>query len=215
MKYIVFILLILTSFTVRSEIKDRVILDVPTVEQGKMLCGPATLEMVFRYWGEKRYSQYDIAKSILHQFSNSKRYKASGIFNNHPVDWSKYPGTGTINMREFLKRFGVVKNIMLENPPKSKRQSSRLFETVKESVSGGAPVIVHQYWGKKGSRGHYRIVTGYDNAKELVYLNDANKGVRITQTYQQFMEKWNFDQRWLHYNAIIFKPYSRPLNARI
>ena len=118
-------------------------------------------------------------------------------------------------MREVLKRFGVVKNIMLENPPKSKRQSSRLFEIVKESVSGGAPVIVHQYWGKKGSRGHYSIVTGYANAKELVYLNDANKGVRITQTYQQFMEKWNFAQRWLHYTAIIFKPSSRPLNARI
>ncbi len=208
-------LMLLISIDVQAGIKTKVNLNIPLVEQGKFLCGPATLEMIFRYWGEDAYSQYDIAKSILYQFPNSKRVKNSTILNSTPIDWSKYPGTGTISMREFLKRFGKVRNIMLENPPLSKEQTSKLFTIVKESVSNGVPVIVHQYWGGRNSRGHYRIVTGYDETLKIVYLNDANKGRKITQTYSQFLEKWNFNQRWLHYNAILFQPYTTPLDARL
>lgn len=209
------VLLLCVSCWVQADIKTSVVLDVPVVEQGKLLCGPATLEMIFRYWGEKNYSQYDIAKSILIQFPSSKRYKKSGILNTNSIDWSKYPGTGTINMREFLKRFGTVKNIMFENQPSSNDEALRFFGIVKENVSNGVPVIVHQYWSSVGSRGHYRIVTGYDESLKIVYLNDAHGGRRIKQTYKEFMEKWNFNQRWLHYNAIIFKPETIPLNVSL
>ncbi len=98
MKYLIIFALLLSGF-VHADLKDKTILDVPTVRQGKMLCGPATLEMIFRYWGESRYTQYDIAKSLLNQFPNSNRYKKSGIFETYPIDWLKYPGTGTINMQ--------------------------------------------------------------------------------------------------------------------
>jgi uncharacterized protein YvpB len=118
-------------------------------------------------------------------------------------------------MREFLKRFGRVRNLMLENEPTSTDESERLFNKVKESVYNGSPVIVHQYWSGVGSSGHYRIVTGYDDRKQIVYLNDAHGGIRVTQTYEEFMRKWNFNQRWLHYNAIIFEPISTPLDAAL
>ncbi len=194
---------------------ERVFLEVPVVKQGKQMCGPATLQMIFQYWGESDYNQYDIAKSMLNQFSVSQRYIKSGILRGTPIDWSKYPGTGTINMREFLKRFGRVKNIMLENEPASLSEPERLFNKVRESVHNGAPVIVHQYWSGVGSNGHYRIVTGYDDKKRIIYLNDADGGVRVTQTYDEFMMKWNFNQRWLHYNAIFFEPTSTPLDATL
>ncbi|WP_370292850.1 C39 family peptidase [Thalassolituus sp.] len=194
---------------------ERVVLEVPVVKQGKQLCGPATLQMIFQYWGESDYNQYDIAQSMLNQFSGSQRYIKSGILRSTPIDWSKYPGTGTINMREFLKRFGRVKNIMLENEPASPREPERLFNKVRESVYNGAPVIVHQYWSGVGSNGHYRIVTGYDDKKRVIYLNDAHGGVRVKQTYDEFMMKWNFNQRWLHYNAIFFEPTNTPLDAKL
>jgi len=79
-------------------------LDVPLVKQGKNLCGPATIEMLLRYWGVDKYDQYDIAYNLLLEFAESKRVKQSGILKTTPLDWSLYPGTGTINMRKFLKR---------------------------------------------------------------------------------------------------------------
>ncbi len=60
-------------------IQASVKLDVPLVKQGKNLCGPATIEMLFRYWGVDDYDQYDIAYNLLRQFSESGRVKRSGI----------------------------------------------------------------------------------------------------------------------------------------
>ncbi|MEJ2620341.1 MAG: C39 family peptidase [Candidatus Thiodiazotropha sp.] len=216
-----FLLLVISYFSLSVEagIKNRVQLEVPLVKQGKSLCGPATIEMLFRYWGVDQYSQYDIARSLLNQFPTSKRYKDSGILSTDPIDWDKYPGTGTINMREFLKRFGKTVNIMLEHESVSEsekiKQKKRMFQRVKKYLSDGIPVIVHQYWKLPKSRGHYRIVTGYDEFKKVVYLNDANPGKMRTQSYEKFMKLWNFDQRWLHYNAIAFNIERRLINIKL
>ena len=38
-------------------------LNVPFVQQSEgRLCGPAAIEMVFRFWGEEGYDQYDVAR---------------------------------------------------------------------------------------------------------------------------------------------------------
>jgi hypothetical protein len=126
-------------------------LDVPLVKQGKNLCGPATIEMLFRYWGVDDYDQYDIAYNLLLQFAESGRVKRSGILQTAPIDWRLYPGTGTINMREFLKRFATVENSKLRNIPTdahfAKKEADSRFETLKRYIASGVPVIVHQYWG--------------------------------------------------------------------
>lgn len=207
-RVLITLLILLFVLPVQAFTRQRVTLDVPIVKQGKMLCGPATIEMLFRYWGVNQYDQYDIALSILEQFPNSKRYKKSGIMNTKPIDWDKYPGTGTINIREFLKRFGLTQNFMLEYEPPSEQSNKikreQLFRKVKEHIANKIPVIVHQYWKLPKSRGHYRIVTGYDETKREVYLNDAHGGKRLVQSYEKFLDLWNFNQRWLHYNAIAF-----------
>tara|TARA_R110001599_G_scaffold221455_1_gene420115 strand:+ start:1481 stop:2287 length:807 start_codon:yes stop_codon:yes gene_type:complete len=183
-------------------------LDVPLVKQGKALCGPATIEMLFRYWGVDNYDQYDIAYNILLQFEDTKRVKQSKIFDTSPIDWRRYPGTGTANMREFLKRFAVVENPRLRSIPSDKylasKEADNQFETLKRHISRGVPVIVHQYWGDVGSNGHYRIVSGYDDKKRQVYLNDSTRGMVVTQSYERFLELWNVNEPWLHFNAIVF-----------
>ncbi|MEJ2045905.1 MAG: C39 family peptidase [Reinekea sp.] len=189
-------------------IPESVKLDVPLVKQGKNLCGPATIEMLFRYWGVDDYDQYDIAYNLLRQFSDSGRVKRSGISQTAPIDWRLYPGTGTINMREFLKRFATVENSKLRKIPAdahlAQMEADNRFETLKRYIASGVPVIVHQYWGEVGSNGHYRIAIGYDNTKREVYLNDSTNGAVTTQSYERFLELWNVDEPWLHYNAIIF-----------
>lgn len=183
-------------------------LDVPLVKQGKNLCGPATIEMLLRYWGVDKYDQYDIAYNLLLEFAESKRVKQSGILKTTPLDWSLYPGTGTIHMRELLKHFAMVVNPKLKSlsPDKylASKEGNRQFEIVKNYVADGIPVIVHQYWGEVGSKGHYRLVIGYDDSKREVYLNDSTNGAVTTQSYAQFLELWNVNEPWLHYNAIIF-----------
>ncbi len=183
-------------------------LDVPLVKQGKNLCGPATIEMLFRYWGVDEYDQYDIAYNLLLQFAKSGRVKRSGILQTNSIDWSLYPGTGTINIREFLKRFATVENPKLKSIPLDKylasKEADSRFESLKKYIAGGIPVIVHQYWGDVGSNGHYRIVVGYDDSRREAYLNDSTNGAVITQSYDRFLELWNVDAPWLHYNAIIF-----------
>lgn len=183
-------------------------LDVPLVQQGKNLCGPATIVMLFRYWGVYEYDQYDVAYNLLLQFAETDRVKESGILRADPIDWSRYPGTGTINMREFLKRFAAVKNPMLKSIPSNKyiasKEADSRLEDIKRHIARGVPVIVHQYWGEVGSNGHYRIAIGYDDSKREMYLNDSNQAKVITQSYDRFLELWDVDEPWLHYNAIVF-----------
>lgn len=202
-----------------SPVRQRVNLEVPLVAQGKMLCGPATIEMLFRYWGVDEYNQYDIARAMLAQFPDSIRYNKSGILDTDPVDWDKYPGTAIINMRDFLKRYAKTDSFMLEYEPVSEAEKiskrEELFSKLRWYVSNGIPVIVHQYRELPKSRGHYRIVTGYDEANKTVYLNDANGGKRIIQSYEKFLTLWNVNQQWLHYNAIAFNIERRQLHVEL
>jgi hypothetical protein len=157
LKKILALLITLFSITTNALTLDRVYLNVPTVKQGHALCGPATIEMIFRYWGITKYDQYDIAYNILLFNPEAKRVIKSGILETDTIEWKRYPGTGT-------------------------------------------------------STGHYRIVTGYDEYRKEVYLNDANPGKKITQSYDEFFALWNVDEPWLHYNAIAFNISGKRFN---
>jgi hypothetical protein len=209
-------LIALCSISVSARVLDKVELDVPVVKQGHALCGPATIEMVFRYWGISEYDQYDIAYNILLFNPEAKRVKRSGILETSSIEWERYPGTGTSTMRAFLKQFSKTKNHKYKrlsgDNSIAEKQKTKIWSIVQEYLSHGIPVIVHQYWRGASSRGHYRLVTGYDQSRKKVYLNDASPGKKITQSYKEFFKLWNVDEPWLHYNAIAFntdgnKPY--------
>jgi hypothetical protein len=219
MKNLLVIVIAFFSFSANAQILDRIKLNVPTVKQGKALCGPATIEMVFRYWGINKYDQYDIAYNILKFNPEAKRVKKSGILETSQIDWERYPGTGTSTMRKFLKQFSSTKNHrykrLSSDPAKADKQKDNVWRIVQEYLSEGIPVIVHQYWKGANSRGHYRVVTGYDNYRKQVFLNDASPGRKITQSYDEFFKKWNVNEQWLHYNAIAFNIDNKELNIKL
>ena len=219
MKYIFFVYILLFSIVVESNVAERVKLDVPVIKQGRALCGPATIEMVFRYWGVTDYDQYDIAYNILMFNPQSKRVVKSKILESEDINWKLYPGTGTSTMRDFLKQYSVTKNHKFKsistNTKKAKNQKERIWRIVKEYLSNDIPVIVHQYWKGKGTNGHYRVVTGYDEKNKIVYLNDANPGKKLIQSYSDFFELWNVDEQWLHYNAIVFNALGETVNLSL
>ena len=102
MKQILLVLFLLCSLDAESKAPEKVYLNVPVVKQGYALCGPATIEMVFRYWGITDYDQYDIAYNILMFNPQAKRVKKSKILDGKKINWKLYPGTGTSTMRDFL-----------------------------------------------------------------------------------------------------------------
>lgn len=76
-------------------------------------------------------------------------------------------------------------------------------------------MIVHQYWDQPGSRGHYRVVTGYDDANSKVDMVDPRTG-EITQSYPDFLAKWNVDEPWMAYNSLAFNTSTRkPLDVKL
>ena len=69
-------------------------------------CGPACIEMIYKYWEISGKEQKQIGVEVLERFSKAKRYVDSGILKTEPTNFRIYPGTGTSTMREFLKKYG-------------------------------------------------------------------------------------------------------------
>ena len=181
-------------------------LNVPLVQQSEgRLCGPAAIEMVFRFWGEEGYDQYDIARQIATEFSSEDRFKNNAYAHSgHPDD---YPGTPVYILRKYLETKGTSDKYSLKELPSQvdvlEQKYQKAFAWIKNHLDQGVPVIIHQYWASTSSTGHYRVVTGYDDHKKLVYLNDAKVG-KIEQTYDEFKKKGAFAGKWMPYYSIAF-----------
>ncbi len=198
-----------TSRPAESAVLPEVVrLKVPFVRQKpRNMCGAACVEMVFRYWGQTRWRQYDIARALLRHSPDIREVRESGILEQDRIDWSKYPGTHTAAMGDFLKQFapthsGAVKALP-DDPGAAKAAGDEFFGHLKRHLSSGVPVIVHQYWTADDRRGHFRVVTAYDEKNKTVYLNDPRAG-RIKQSYEKFFELWRVKEPWRCYYFLAF-----------
>lgn len=187
---------------------SRVKLDLPYYKQDVAgMCGPTCIRIIFVFWGESRYDEYEIAEEILRRYPNEPRYVNSGILEDRRIDWRKYPGTGTRIMRDFLSGFAPTENKRIQALPRDRKQALAIeiefFDNLKRHLANGVPVIVHQYWRGPRTRGHYRVVAGYDDQSQTVFLVDPRTG-HIKQNYAEFLRLWNVDGPWLPYNSIAF-----------
>ncbi|ESP94777.1 MULTISPECIES: C39 family peptidase [Pseudoalteromonas] len=218
-KWVIFLIFVSYSFVNEAKNSQKIVLNVPIVEQGKKLCGPATIEMIFKYWGIKHYTQYDIAESILHHYEDAPVFVRSGILNNYPRDWADYPGTKVTYLQGFLEQYGKTRSIKLgkkmDGAESVDEKRAQLFNHVKTYIASGIPVIVFQYWELPKSQSHYRVVVGYDEAKRLVYLNDAKRARRVVQTYEEFLNLWNVEHPRLRYYAVAFNTERKKIQIQL
>ena len=189
-----------------SQNASSVRLNVPLIKQPKgALCGPASIEMVFRFWGEKRFDQYAIAQQIAQEYASEKRFRNSNFLPE--ADPETYPGTPAYIMKRYLNRWSSSPKYSLKELPSNSailnQEFTQAFNWIKKHLNNGVPVIIHQYWGSTNSTGHYRVITGYNDNQKTVYLNDPKKG-KIVQSYQEFKRKGAFKGRWLPYYSIAF-----------
>ena len=64
-------------------------------------------------------------------------------------------------------------------------------------------MIVHQWIDGERKDQTFRVVTGYDEDKQLVFLNDPALGA-MELSYSAFLGLWKVDQEWLAYHYIAF-----------
>ena len=142
-------------------------------------CGPACLQILLEYYGEEDFDQLDIAKLMVKLFPNEERIKKSGLLKKQ-FKKGRYPGTGTRMMRGFLKKIAPTKNLKQKGfdarRPRDLATRQKIFDEIIESIKNDYPVIVHQYWSHSKSRGHYRIIIGFDEKYREIYLLDPRSG---------------------------------------
>ena len=61
---------------------------------------------------------------------------------------------------------------------------------LKKWISKGSPLIVLQKFSLQNAYGHYRVIVGYDDEKELVITFDPILGSNYNITYTEFTELW-------------------------
>jgi LysM repeat protein len=137
--------------------------------QGWNNCGPTTLAMALSYWGCSE-TQYDVAP-VLKPDSEDKNVSP----------WE---------MESYVRGLGLGAIVRVGGT----------LDRIKALVNAGFPVIVETWYVRdaRDQLGHYRLVTGYDDAAGEFLTYDSLHGPDVTVSYQEMDELWRvFDRLYL------------------
>ena len=149
-------------------------------------CGPAALAINLSYWGWGG-SQKDTA-AVLKPNPDDK--------NVSPRELYEY--LLSINFDAYIRYNGDI-------------------ETLKRFVAAGYPVLIEKGFtcvaGERcsGWFGHYSVVSGYDEARQEVYLQDSYRGPNITMSYAELLTNW----RAFNYLYLVVFPASAERDAEV
>ena len=155
-------------------------------------CGPANLSMALNFWGWEG-DRDDVASAVKPGVQDPK------------LDFIQQ-GKSDVNVMPY-------EMVDFVNNETEFRALSRLggnIETVKSMLAAGFPVIVEKgyyekdYTGKVAWLGHYQFVTGYDDAKKEVIVQDTwNDGPNFRISYDEFMAS----EAWLSFDNLFIVVY--------
>ncbi|HEX5482556.1 MAG TPA: C39 family peptidase [Terriglobia bacterium] len=146
-------------------------LNVPYVKQPKEGCGAACISMILEYWarqdpGFKR--RVPDVEAIQHALYSPK---AHGIFAR--------------DMERYLRQQGLRVFVFRGD-----------WNTLRENLRKGRPLIVCLREGSVGSTLHYVVVTGLDSNRGVVLVNDpAGRKLEMIRR-QKFEKSWRAEHDW-------------------
>ncbi|MEN6463896.1 MAG: C39 family peptidase [Syntrophaceae bacterium] len=144
--------------------RTYLIKNVPIYRQGAAECGPTALSMVLNYYGVRKSK--DELKGELN-FSPKRGISPVSIIY---FPFSKYDFKGEIVLNSTIN-------------------------DLKLWLSRNRPVIVRQYANRNNKLyskiGHYRVAVGYDDEKQIIYVNDPEKPETFPISYRDFNEYWD------------------------
>jgi len=160
----VLIFVVINAYADQAAPKAYLIKNVPLYRQGLAECGPTALSMVFNYYGIKKGK--DDLKGELN--FNPKR----GI---SPVSIIYFP----------FSKYDFKGEIVLNSN----------IDDLRFWISRNRPVIVRQYANRNNKLyskiGHYRVAVGYDDDKQIIYVNDPERSELFAINYRDFYEFWD------------------------
>ncbi|MEW5870477.1 MAG: C39 family peptidase [Chloroflexota bacterium] len=141
-------------------------------------CGPANLAMALSFWGWKG-NQSDTA-AVLKPNNRDK--------NVMPYEMEAYVEEHT-DLQAVVRTGGEL-------------------DVVKAFLSSDFPVLVET--GFEGANfdgwmGHYQVVSGYDDARQVFYVQDSYKGPNQAIAYEKFQRDW----RAFNFTYLVIYPFER------
>lgn len=146
-------------------------------------CGPANLSMALTFWGWD--GNRDVVGAYVKPEDKDK--------NVMPYEMEDFVETQTTGFLAVLRSGGDI-------------------DLIRRMVAAGFPVLTekgyyeYDYNGKLGWMGHYQFVTGYDDAKEVLVVQDTYRdGPNHEVPYADFIDGW----RSFNYIFLVVYPQER------
>lgn len=147
-------------------VEGHLIKNLPYYSQGKNrnYCGPVALAMVLNYWNTGKIFTKEEIASDI--FDSEVE-----ITNNSEMVF--YPQNNNFLVYSFNGDIEQLKNFIKKDIP---------------------VIILQQVVDKIVRKGHYRVITGYDDLKKVVIINDPWLGEKLAISYNIFSKLWTFGE---------------------
>jgi len=146
-------------------------------------CGPATLSMMLSWYG-RDVSQKELGDAMRPYQVPSGDNDDKTIFTYEFVEWAKKYG---------LESIGRVNGDI---------------ELLKTFTANGIPVVVKTWLHVDDDIGHFRIVRGFDERKQVIIQDDSYEGPNKKISYYDFLSMW---QPFNYAYIIVFTPEQQDL----
>jgi len=128
-------------------------------------CGPATLSMILAFSGVN-VSQKELGEEMRPYQIPSGDNDDKTIFTQEFVDWAK--------------KYGV----------ESVGRVNGDIDLLKIFIANGIPVVVKTWLHMNEDIGHFRIVRGYDDERQIIIQDDSYEGKDKKIPYYDFLSMW-------------------------
>lgn len=146
-------------------------------------CGPATLSMIFYYFGQQ-----------IDQFELGNQMRPYQIPSGDNDDKS-------VNMDEFVlwsEKYGMKGIYRVDGD----------ITLMKTFLTNDIPVIVRTHLNTEEDIGHYRILKGYDDINKTLFQDDSYQGKDLSYSYDGFNTIWApFNYEYV----VVYKPEQEEL----
>jgi hypothetical protein len=155
-------------------------------------CGPANFSMALNFWGWSGDRDV-IGKAVMPGNTDSKGVPANMDKNVLPYEFQDFISANVPGMASVMRYGGDI-------------------NTVRRLLAGGFPVVAEKGYYERDAlgvvswMGHYQFITGYDDTKREVIVQDTyNDGPNFHISYDEFMEGW----RSFNYLFVVVYPANR------
>lgn len=155
-------------------------------------CGPTNFSMALNFWGWDGNRDV-VGRAVMPGNTDSKGQPFNADKNVMPYEFQDFISANVLGMTSVMRYGGNI-------------------DVVKRLLAAGFPVVAEKGYFERDAlgtvswMGHYQFITGYDDVKREVIVQDTyNDGPNFHISYEDFMEGW----RSFNYVFIVVYPSNR------